>query len=163
MRRLIVVGVIAALPLSVLGSVALAGSASATALTPVTCKKLSGSASGSTGTISKCNVTSATGGSGTFPLAALESGSGSITWNVKGSSTAVENVTEGASTGGTCPTEDGSPIGASGTVKKSKGAAKKAIPAGWTFSANVCLNPLTEDFSEAKGSPVTIAPASSGD
>lgn len=159
MRRLIAVGVIAAMPLSVLGSVALAGAASAASSTPVTCTKMKGNLNtGGNFTLSKCSDTAATGGSGTFPSSSVSSGSGgTITWHVAGSSTKVGSITEGSSTA-TCAAGDDA-IEATGSVLKSKGAAKKAIPAGWEFTANVCYNPNTGAVSEAKGYPVTFEPA----
>jgi hypothetical protein len=133
------------LPLSVL-SVSLAGSASASspATGGVSCSKLAANfLTGTTGTLSKCTDTANTGGKGKFPIAALTSGSGTITWNKTGTTT-LTGVTATQVTNDTCPVAaDGTQeteFTVTGNVTGGTGAAKKSIKKGWTIAATVCVD-----------------------
>ena len=153
MRRVIGVAALCLLPISVL-TVGMSSVASAS--TGVSCKVLSGNfATGTTGTISKCSDKPNTGTKGTFPIAALANGSGTITWNGTGT-TALKSVTATQITPGTCPTGDDE-YQVTAVVKKSTGAAAKSILKKWKLNAYACIDSLG-NLSLLAGTTLTIGP-----
>jgi hypothetical protein len=150
MRRALSVVALCALPISIV-SVGFAGTASAAsaAAATVTCKKLSGSVTG-TANLTKCNDTTATGGKGSFPAADVGTGSGTITWGSKGTTPISGTATSG---GTACPAGDTEYV-FSGTTGKSKGAAK-SIKKGLVVTADACLS-ATDTLSLAPGTDFTI-------
>jgi hypothetical protein len=154
MRRVIGVAALCLLPISVL-TVGMSGVASAS--TGVSCKVLSGNfATGTTGTISKCNDPANTGKSGTFPIAALGSGKGAITWATNHGKTSLVSVVPTQISPGTCPAGD-SEYQVTGTVKKSTGLAAKSILKGWKVNAFACID-ATGNLSLLAGTTLTIGP-----
>jgi hypothetical protein len=146
MRRVLGVVALCALPVSVL-SLSLAGTASAAspATAGVVCNKISGNfETGTTGKLSKCTDTANTGGSGTFPISALSSGSGNITWASGHGTTALTNVTPTSVTPDTCPNDAAgnqeSEFTVTADIAGGTGAAKKSIKKGWTLTSTVCVD-----------------------
>ena len=162
MRRVLGVVALCALPISLL-SVSLAGTASAAspATASVVCKKISGNfLTGTTGKLSGCTDTANTGGSGTFPIAALGTGSGNITWNGTGT-TALTSVTPTGVTPDTCPNDAGgtqeSEFLVTADISGGTGKAKKSIKKGWTLTSTVCVDLAgTGAFKVLKGTTVQI-------
>jgi hypothetical protein len=158
MRRVLAVVALCALPISIL-SVGLAGTASAA--TPkvtanVSCKALKANISGGNGTITKCSDKANTGTKGTFPVAALTSGSGTITWN--GTGTTAVTVTATANPTGTACTAVAGTVeyDVTGTTGASTGAAKKSIPKKSKLAATACVNTTTGAVTLAPGTDFTI-------
>ena len=134
MRRILSVVALCALPVSVL-TVGFATTASAA--TNVSCSKLSGNISGTTGKLTKCSDTANTGGSATFPISSLTSGSGTITWHGTGTTAVTVSATPN---GGTACAAGDTEYAVTGTTGASTGAAKKSIKKKSTIGALVCLS-----------------------
>jgi hypothetical protein len=101
------------------------------AATPVACKKLSGSASGSF-TISKCTPKNKADKSAKGASSTLATGSGDVTWSPSGGTTAVSiSFTQ---SGSSCPKATEYVI--SGSVT---GGTSTYTASGQTISADVCL------------------------
>jgi len=152
MRRVVSVVALMSLPLA---AMTVGWSGVAGAATGVTCTKIAGGIAGTTGTLSGCSDTANTGGKGTFPIAALTGGSGSITWNKTGT-TALSGVTATATTINKCPSGS-TEYEVSGNVSGGTGKALKSIKVGWTLQAFVCLT-AKGTFSLLKGQKVNIGP-----
>jgi hypothetical protein len=152
MRKTIGVIALMVLPMSAatLSFVGVAGAASG-----VTCTKISGSIAGTKGTLSGCTDPANTGGKGTFPIAALTGGSGSITWNGTGT-TALSGVTATTVTPNKCPKGD-TEYKVNGNITGGTGKAAKSIKKGWTLQALVCVTAAGK-FSLLKGQKVNIGP-----
>jgi len=154
MRRIFSIVAICALPASAI-AVGFAGTASAAqkATPEVTCKKIAGNIGGTTGTVSKCSDKPNTGTKGTFPVAALTSGSGTITWNGTGT-TKVTGVT-GSPNGGTDCAAGSTEFAVTGKTGASTGAAKNSIKKKQAINALVCVDG-SGNFTMAPGSAFTI-------
>jgi hypothetical protein len=152
MRKAIGVIALMVLPVSAatLSFAGVAGAASG-----VTCTSIKGSLSGKTGTISGCTDKANTGTKGTFPIAALTGGSGSITWNKTGT-TAITVTGIATVTPNKCPKGD-TEYHVTANVTGGTGAAAKSIKTGWTLSAFVCVTKAGA-FSLLKGQKVNIGP-----
>jgi hypothetical protein len=152
---MLLIAVAFALPIS--ASAALAGTAAAASpkakSSGVVCTSLKAKITGKNGTASGCSDTKNTGGSGKFPIAALTSGSGTITWNGTGTSTITDSFT--AVSPGTCPTGD-SEYQVNGTITGGTGAAAKSIVTGWTLSTTVCVNGSNGKIALLAGTDVLI-------
>ncbi len=81
MRRILLAVAALTIPAS---AVTMAMSSPAWAGGGTSCSSLSGNVSGGSGSLGGCTDTANTGGSGTFPIAAFTSGSGTITWATGG-------------------------------------------------------------------------------
>ena len=146
MRRLLLAGVLLALPISALG-MSLAGPASASVVNPstgVVCTKIKANITGTTAKLKKCSDLPNTGGSGKTTIAALATGAGTITWNGTGTTT-LANGTFTQVMSSTCPTDPAT--GQAETeyqitldVTGGTGKAAKSIKAGWTLAATVCID-----------------------
>jgi hypothetical protein len=160
MRRALSVVALMALPIAAVsvGWTGVAGASTrvATATTGVACSKISGGIGGTTGKLSGCSDSANTGGSGTFPIAALTGGSGSITWHGTVGTTALSGVTATATTTNKCPTGD-TEYEVSGKVSGGTGKSLKSIKKGWTLQAFVCVT-ASGNFSLLKGQKVNIGP-----
>jgi hypothetical protein len=156
MRRIFAVVALCALPISIL-TVGFAGTASAAtkpATTNVSCSKLKANITGTTGTLSKCTDTANTGGGGTFPVAALTSGSGTITWDSGHGTTAV--TVSASPNGGTACAAGDSEYAVTGTTGASTGAAKKSIKKKSALNALACVNTTTGAISLVPHTDFTI-------
>jgi hypothetical protein len=156
MRRAFAVIALCALPVSIV-TVGLAGTASAATKNPATnvsCAKLKANITGTTGKLSKCTDTANTGGGASFPVAALTSGSGTITWNT-GHGTTVVNVTAAPNGGTLCAAGD-TEYGVTGTTGASTGDAKKSIKKKSPLAALACVNGTTGAVTLAPGTDFTI-------
>jgi len=154
MRKLILATSLTAVTTLSLG---VAWTATASASSSVACSKLKANADKAKGTISGCTDTANTGGKGTFPVAALASGSGTITWNKTGT-TKVDNGTFATVSPSACPTGD-TEYSATGDVSGGTGKAKKSIKKGWTYEADVCLNSSTGAITLVKGTDMHFGAA----
>lgn len=134
MRRLVLAGVLLALPVSALS---LGISATAFAAHPATkevkCQSAVGNLAG-TVNLSECNDKKNTDGSGSAPTSALTTSSGTITW-ANGGTTTVDNVSEIPVGNSTCKT-GWTEYSASGEV--SGGTEVDSIPVGWLFHWDLC-------------------------
>lgn len=151
MRKLLLVGALMVLPVSAL-SIAAASPAFASK-TGVKCTSIKGKLTGKNATISGCNDTKNTGGSGKAPIASLESGSGTVTWNGTGTTT-LANGTFTQVSPNACPTGS-TEYEAMLTVTGGTGAAAKSILTGWTVQAFVCVS-ATGKITIAPGTDVNI-------
>jgi hypothetical protein len=124
-----------ALPVSAL-TVGLTASV-AGAAAGVSCTKLSGGISG-TGTVSGCNDTANTGGSGTFKGSALATGKGTITWKGTGTTT-LTTVKASKVTANKCTVKGDTEYKVTGNVSGGTGKAVKSIPKGWKLAALACV------------------------
>jgi hypothetical protein len=149
-RRLLVVVALATstvVPAAVLFT---AGSGTAGAATPPSCKKLSGTATGNF-TISKCSPKNKQNKTATGTSSSLESGSGTITWSPSGQMTNVSvtftqaSSNTGCSGGTTKYNISGSVTGGSSTYTAS----------GQSISAQVCVT-TTLSFTLAKKTVMTL-------
>ena len=134
--RLIVLGLAAS------SMVAIPLSEAASAVTPVTCSKLSAPApkgTTSTATISGCTNVAATGGGGT-QVTNITKLTFVITWNAGKGTTTAKIAYKAQPSKGKCPAGTVARIGATGTVTGGTGAALKAIPKGSKYSESVCYN-----------------------
>jgi hypothetical protein len=158
MRRAFAVMALCALPVSIV-TVGLAGTASAATKatdSAISCSKLKANITGTTGTISKCSDTANTDGTGTFPVAALTSGSGKITWGAAHGTTAVSVTATSDPTGTDCAAGQDEYL-VTGTTGKSTGDAKKSIAKDAAINATACVNGTTGAVTLAKGTDFTIA------
>ena len=135
MRRFVPIRMVAvALAASSLMAIPLAEMASA-AVVPVTCTKLVAPApkgNTSTGTLSGCSNTAATGGGGK-QVTNISKKTAVITWNAKKGTTLFTISYKGGPTKNKCATGS-TLIVATGTVTGGTGAALKAIPKGSKYS-----------------------------
>lgn len=140
MRRLLLAGVVLAFPLAGL-TVGLAGPASASVVNAkqpgVTCTKIKANITGTTAKLKSCSDLPNTGGSGKTTIAALATGSGTITWKGTGTTT-LDNGTFTQVTS-TCPNSE-TEYEITLDVTGGTGKAAKSIPAGWTMQAFVCID-----------------------
>jgi hypothetical protein len=140
-RLLVVVAIASA---GVVAAVSFAGSASAAPRTVVTCAHLNAPApttNTAKGALSGCTVPKATGGKGKM-VADIAGGTAVITWNKTGTTSltfteAAASKPDEKETHG-CPTHT-TEIVATGSVTGGTGAAGKAIAAGSSVSAEVCV------------------------
>jgi len=159
MRRLLLAGAVLAFPLAGL-TVGLAGPASASVRNPstgVSCTKVKGTITGANAKLKGCSDTKNTGGSGKAPIAALATGSGTITWNGTGTTT-LGSGTFNTISPDACPTGS-TEYEAMLTVSGGTGAAKKSILVGWTVQAFVCVNNSTGAISLLSGTDFNIGAA----
>jgi hypothetical protein len=154
MRRILSIVAICALPASAV-AIGFSGTASAAqkATPEVTCKKLSWNIGGGNGTLTKCSDPANTGKKGTFPVSALTSGSGTITWAGTGT-TKVTGVT-GTPNGGTLCAAGSTEYAVSGTTGASTGKAKDSIKKKEPIAALVCVDG-SGNFTMAPTSSFTI-------
>ena len=140
MRRFTPVRLLAvALAASSLMAIPLAEAASA--VTPVTCSKLVApppKAGISTGTISGCTNTAATGGGGK-QVTNIAKLTAVITWNAKKGTTLLKISYTGGPKVNKCA-KGSTLIVATGSVTGGSGAALKAIPKGSKYSESVCYD-----------------------
>ena len=154
MRRWLMVG--AALVFPVVGALALAGTAEAA--TGVACTKLTGTVNSSDSakvTISGCNDTANTGGSGTTTGNATAT-TGTITWKGTGTTT-LGGLTTTVVTPDKCPGSDLEEM-TTGTVTGGTGKAAKSIKKNWTTQSFVCYNPGNNKLALLKGTKYQIGP-----
>jgi hypothetical protein len=155
MRHLVPVRMVAvALAAGSLIAVPLAAAASA--VTPVTCTKLTAPApknNVSTGTISGCSNVAATGGGGK-QVTNITKKTAVITWNAKKGTTTFTISYKGGPIPNKC--KPGSTlIVATGKVTGGSGAALKAIPKGSKYSESVCYD-AKQNTSIEPGTKMTI-------
>lgn len=164
MRKLLLAGVLLALPISALGmSFAGPASASVNAKQPgVTCTKIKANIAGTKAKLKDCSDLQNTGGKGKTTIAALATGTGTITWNGTGTTT-LDNGTFTQEMTSTCPIDPatGQPeteYDVTLDVSGGTGKALKSIPAGWTMEAMVCVD-STGNVTLLPGTDVNIGAA----
>jgi hypothetical protein len=149
-RRILFAGVAALGALAIPTTVLVATSSPAGASSSLTCKKVSGSITGTT-TISKCSVPKAD--KKTYKSASGNStvlaGGGNITWKSSGATTSISAPT--ISSGTKCPAADSDVI-ATGSVT---GGTATVTNAGDTFSGEFCITSKGK-ISVAKGTVVQL-------
>lgn len=136
MRRLLLAttAVVAfAIPASFAAMAAMPGTAGAA--TAPTCKKLSGSVTGGSITITKCSPKNKSYKTATGSVSTLESGSGNISWN--GGATTAVSVTFTQDASSTCPKGD-SEYSISGSVTGGS-SGNTYTASGQSISAQVCV------------------------
>jgi hypothetical protein len=161
MRRWIMSAVVLAFPL--VGAMTYAGTANAVATTGVTCTKLTGTVNLVKNvvkvTISGCNDSANTGGTGTQTSTANPiPTSGTITWKGKGTTTFDNEMTSEPGQG-VCPKGDLEEV-TTATVNGGTNPALKSIKVGWVSHSTVCYG--NGKLTLAKGTKYTIAPATAG-
>jgi hypothetical protein len=140
MRRLVPVRLVV-LGLAATSLIAVPLAEAASAVTPVTCTKLTAPApkgTTSTATLSGCSNLAATGGGGK-QVTNITKLSAVITWNAKKGTTTFTIKYKGGPKVNKCATGS-TLILATGSVTGGTGAALKAIPKGSKYSESVCYN-----------------------